>query len=170
MAATLRGIWVLRVQPGVRAEAGESTVLLFRRYGTVETRCRTEQGAAFVALPEPAAFCARFARLVQSQVRPQDDPAFVQGDVVPLRNVCTMAGGIWPVCWLARDDVFFVAVPAVTRAELADKKPSAIMFVSHDPLSVHSHKHTFTPAASFASEQAVPLHCLWCAGRRDAPC
>ena len=146
MAATLRGIWVLRVQPGVRAEAGESTVLLLRRYGTVETRCRTEQGAAFVALPEPAAFCARFARLVQSQVRPQDDPAFVQGDVVPLRNVCTMAGGIWPVCWLARDDVFFVAVPAVTRAELVDKKPSAIMFVSQciprQRVDVQTHSHT----------------------------
>ena len=167
MAATLRGIWVLRVQPGVRAEAGESTVLLFRRYGTVETRCRTEQAADYVALPEPAVFCRRFARLVQSQVRPQDDPAFVQGDVVPLRNVCTMSGGIWPVCWLAKDDVFFVAVPSVTRAALADKKPSAIMFACSLP---HSCRCSCFFTTTLPLAQAVHLHRLWRARRCCPPC
>ena len=136
MAATLRGVWVLRIQPGVRAEAGEFTVLLFRRYGTVESRCRTEHGTSYVALPEPAVFSKRFAKLVQTQVNPKDDPAYVQDCVVPLRNVGVMEGGIWPVCWLSKDDVYFVAVPAVSQASFTEKKLSAEMFVPSVPLSL----------------------------------
>lgn len=117
---TLRVLYVLRIARAMRADSGESRVLVSRRFGTVETRARRDHGPQHVPLPaDDSALCQEFSEAISAA------PSSLER--VPLRCACALRSGLWPVCWATQPTqqqqqqdsvIYFVAVPLVPRAAL----------------------------------------------------
>ena len=151
MSTSLRGLWVVRiprrpskVQQSPSSTAVEQKGLLFKRFGTVESRVRGAHGASYVPVPTDASeFCRLFAEVIapristsaRSYVQEHGESSNnssngkcrrdeVEDEVVPLRKVCALSTGLWPVCWIERDDVYHVAVPSVSKYSFERKTTS----------------------------------------------
>ena len=149
MSTSLRGLWVVRIprrpsKPSTTsssaAQGTEQKGLLFKRFGTVESRVRGAHGASYVPIPtDTSEFCRLFADAIapristsaRSYVQEQGNNGNgkcrrdeVSDEVVPLRKVCALSTGLWPVCWIERDDVYHVAVPSVSKYSFERKTTS----------------------------------------------
>jgi hypothetical protein len=117
MAATLRALWVVKLP-----RADEASVVVWRRFGSVEVRAKAAHAHAHVPIPAtPAALCRAFADAIlrHDQPLPLLPSAAPLSSCVPVRQVCALASGLWPVCWVERgDDVYCIAVPLVQRTSL----------------------------------------------------
>lgn len=140
MATSLRGLWIIRLSNKPEtSQAAECKGVLFKRFGTVESGVRGAHGAAYVPIvTDMNEFCRLFADAVAPRIS-SSAHSYIEGngegkcekkrcemedEVVPLRKVCALSTGLWPLCWIERDNVYHIALPAVSKYSFERKLTS----------------------------------------------
>lgn len=138
MATSLRGLWIVRIS------GADHRGILFKRFGTVESGVRGAHGAAYVPITtDIKEFCRLFADALvprtstsansyieeAKKANGEDTTGIkrrceVEEEVVPLRRVCALSTGLWPLCWVEKDGVYHVALPSVSKYSFERKSTS----------------------------------------------
>ncbi|XP_059579331.1 AP-5 complex subunit mu-1 isoform X3 [Alligator mississippiensis] len=111
----LRGLWLVRLQPGAAA-----ALLFSRRYPTVEKRAKTFNGASYVTLPEDSVFLK--ALLFELRLMDEDKSFVDHRDSCSRINKTSVyalpvgGGDLWPVLAFQKSGLLYVCLPLVEQS------------------------------------------------------
>lgn len=126
----LRGLWLVDLQEG-----GKGTLLLSRRYPTVEKRAKFHNGETYVPVPEDGPFLK--ALLFELRLT-DEDPKFVERrdgcsriSKTSVYAIQTERGDLWPVVAFQKSGLIYVGLPLVEQSLRVRPPLISISGISH---------------------------------------